>query len=90
MTFAPYITSRSEVRTDLSLLGTQLDNLLEQLNTPTSGASESLNSSEVLVDQTEAVLMIELFDELSQMQVLVLQNEAYLKALIGNTSDGTG
>ena len=78
------------MRTDLSLLGTQLDNLLEQLNTPTSGASESLNSSEVLVDQTEAVLMIELFDELSQMQVLVLQNEAYLKALIGNTSDGTG
>ena len=78
------------MRTDLSLLGTQLDNLLEQLNTPTSGASESLNSSEVLVDQTEAVLMIELFDELSQMQVLVLQNEAYLKVLIGNTSDGTG
>ena len=78
------------MRTDLSLLGTQLDNLLEQLNTPTSEASGSLNSSEVLVDQTEAVLMIELFDELSQMQVLVLQNEAYLKALIGNTSDGTG
>ena len=78
------------MRTDLSLLGSQLDNLFEQLNTPTSGASESLNSSEVLVDQTEGVLMFELFDELSQMQVLVLQNEAYLKALIGNTSDGTG
>ena len=78
------------MRTDLSLLGSQLDNLFEQLNTPTSGASESLNSSEVLVDQTEGVLMFELFDELCQMQVLVLQNEAYLKALIGNTSDGTG
>ena len=66
----PLSLSRYEVRTDLSLLGTQLEDLIEQFNTPPSvtdevqtGASESLDSFDVLSDETvgdDSMLMIEL------------------------------
>ena len=91
----PLSLSRYEVRTDLSLLGTQLEDLIEQFNTPPSvtdevqtGASESLDSSKCQSDETvgdESILMIELFDELSQLQEVVEKSEADMEKLAVNT-----
>ena len=88
----PLSLSRYEVRTDLSLLGTQLEDLIEQFNTPPSvtdevqtGASESLDSSECQSDETVGDEMIELFDELSQLQEVVEKSEADMEKLAVNT-----
>ena len=85
----PLSLSRYEVRTDLSLLGTQLEDLIEQFNTPPSvtdevqtGASESLDSSECQSDETVGDEMIELFDELSQLQEVVEKSEAEEKLAV--------
>ena len=88
----PLSLSRYEVRTDLFLLGTQLEDLIEQFNTPPSvtdevqtGASESLDSFECQSDETVGDEMIELFDELSQLQEVVEKIEADMEKLAVNT-----
>ena len=89
----PLSLSRYEVRTDLFLLGTQLEDLIEQFNTPPSvtdevqtGASESLDSFECQSDETVGDEMIELFDELSQLQEVVEKIEADMEKLAPATS----